>query len=177
MRGRGLEPCSYVILNSMSLSDENAPAEGPARAAPACPKCGRECRLSDVACARCGLLRSRWPTFRSQVAKHPVLDPLWKAAEGAWDEPARHEALHKIAATDWTVLSALSQRYSAILRQRPDDTVARRALDRLLEVAVGLPLPQTRRGTPGRGVEILKAALGLGLLVLAMLLTAAVLRR
>ena len=150
MRGRGLEPCSYVILNSMSLSDENAPAEGAARAAPACPKCGRECRLSDVACARCGLLRSRWPTFRSQVAKHPVLDPLWKAAEGSWDEPARHEALHKIAATDWTVLSALSQRYSAILRQRPDDTVARRALDRLLEVAVGLSSGKRKQGAPFR---------------------------
>ena len=84
-----------------------------------CPKCSRPARDTDQACARCGLLRSRWDSFNSQVTSHPLLDPLWDLARSDWEEPKRHAALAAVAGQDWSALSALTQRYSAVLRERP----------------------------------------------------------
>lgn len=145
-----------------------------------CPKCGALAPARAVtSCTRCGLLRSRWPTFRAQIAPHPVLDPLWEATLKAWDDPQRHQALHKVASTDWTLLSGVSQRYSQVLRERPDDDTAKRAMALLIEAALLLPLPRQQRVREGLGqfAQVAKALLGIGMLVLSVLLTLAVLRR
>jgi hypothetical protein len=67
------------------------------------------------------------------------------------------------------VLSGLSQRYSLLLRERPDDPIAAAAQERLLQLALRLPPPvkaetPDRWGTIARGVfgaMLLAAALGL----------------
>lgn len=159
---------------------DSADASGANPPAPACPKCGQRAPAPNVvACARCGLLRSRWATFRAQIAPHPGLDPLWQAALSDWENPQRHQALHKVATTDWTLLSAVSQRYSQVLRERPDDATAKLAMDRLIEAAIGLPLPQQRRVSEGFGkaTQVTRALMGVGMLVLAVLLALSALRR
>lgn len=184
---------SSAVVKASESAETPAPDESAAAPPPArpdrqerpqglgqCPKCGALAPARAVAsCTRCGLLRSRWPTFRAQIAPHPVLDPLWEATLKAWDDPQRHQALHKVASTDWTMLSAVSQRYSQVLRERPDDDTAKRAMALLIEAALLLPLPRQQRVREGLGqfVQVAKALLGIGMLVLAVLLTLAVLRR
>lgn len=106
-----------------------------------CPKCTRLARPGEAACARCGLLRERWSTYDGRPPPHPILDPLWAAAEGDWENPKRHAAMEAAVAASWQDLSALAQRYSVVLRERPQDGVAAAALDHLIKVAMKIPLP------------------------------------
>jgi len=132
-----------------------------------CPKCGRTAKDTDTACARCGLLRKRWDGFHGQAAAHPLLDPLWQEAEKDWDNEKRHSALAAVATADWSVLSALAQRYNRVLRQRPQDAVAARAMDQLIKLAMGLPLPvQNKRGRAW--IQWARGALGLFLLIVSV---------
>ena len=87
-----------------------------------CPKCCHPAKEADTSCARCGLLRERWDAYDAQPTPHPILDPLWQRAEEDWQDERRHQALSAVVTTDWTALSALSQRYNAVLRQRPGGT-------------------------------------------------------
>lgn len=62
-----------------------------AHGAGACPKCQRQRRGSEKACAQCGLLVSRWLSFRGEVSSHPVLDPLWVKLSSDWLNPSAHD--------------------------------------------------------------------------------------
>ena len=86
-------------------------------------------------------LRERWDAYDAQPTPHPILDPLWQRAEEDWQDERRHQALAAVVTTDWTALSALSQRYNAVLRQRPGDAMAKQSMDRLIQLALLLPAP------------------------------------
>ncbi len=142
-----------------------------------CPKCFRPASDTDVACARCGLLRSRFATFNVQIPPHPILDPLWQEALGDWDEPQRHGALSVAAAHDVSILSALTQRYSAVLRERPDDPVAKKAVAHLVHLALSLPVP-THGATEASAIQnIVKGAIGILMMIAAVLLLAYITRK
>lgn len=141
-----------------------------------CPKCTRPARPSDSACARCGLLRERWVDYDARPSPHPVLDPLWRHAEADWQDERRHQALASAVTTDWTALSALSQRYNAVLRQRPGDAVAKAALDRLIQLALMLPAPTRSDGAP-LFARALRGAVGLAFLLASLVVALSMWRR
>jgi hypothetical protein len=132
-----------------------------------CPKCSRPAGPADAACARCGLLRSRWDGYDAQVEPHPLLDPLWQQALSDWDEPKRHAALSAVAGQDIAALSALTRRYSTVLRERPDDPVARGAVDRLLQLAISLPVPTRGAAEAAFIRRLVQGTLGLLMMGLA----------
>ncbi|MDW8283199.1 MAG: hypothetical protein RMK29_15895 [Myxococcales bacterium] len=123
-----------------------------------CPKCCRPAGAAEAACPRCGLLRTRWADFDAQPVRHPVLDPLWEQAEANWEDEGRHQALVAAVTADWTALSALSQRYGAVLRRNPEDAMARAAMDQLIQIALLLPGPRRDPG-PTRAARLLRALL------------------
>jgi hypothetical protein len=136
-----------------------------------CPKCRRPAEENGpAACPRCGLLRSRWASYEEQMQQpHPVLDPLWRHAQEDWQDEARHRALASLVTSDWSLLSVLAGRYNQVLRQRPDDAVAQRALDQLIQVAMRLP-PPVKKGAERAGVQGTRAAVGALLLLLSVYL-------
>lgn len=141
-----------------------------------CPKCSHPAKPSDTACARCGLLRSRWACWDGRPAPHPVLDPLWERALLDWQDERRHQALASVVTSDWMALSALSQRYRLVLRERPDDLMAKASLDRLIQLALLLPAPMKGAGAP-LGPRLLRGAVGILLLLASLGLMLALWRR
>jgi hypothetical protein len=144
-----------------------------------CPKCRRQARETDQACARCGLLRTHFATYDPRPPPHPRLDPLWAHALADWEDARRHQALFDVVQSDvigMEALAGLSQRYSAVLRERPDDQIAAAAQERLLQLALRLPSPADRE----RGdlwVKVVRGAFGVILIVIALWLLRAILPR
>lgn len=103
----------------------------PAAATPVCPKC--EAPSTGVGpCPRCGLAPEHADAWRTRAALPPTasLGAAWDAALLAWSDEPTHEraAALAIETGDYAWLAA---RYRAIVRDRPDDAMARRQLDRL----------------------------------------------
>src|SRR5262249_13004490 len=141
-----------------------------------CPKCARPGDPDEISCSRCGLLRARWAAYDARPAPHPMLDPLWERAREDWQDDRRHRALAAVVTTHWAALAALSQRYPRVLRQQPDDTVAKAALDRLIQLALMLPAPTGAEGTRLLA-RALRGAVGLMLFFAALGLLLSLWRR
>ena len=106
-----------------------------------------------------------------------MLDPLWEQARASWEDAQRHEGLLKLAGSSWDLLSAVSQRYAAVLRERPQDPVAIRAMDQLIQVATSLPLPEkSRRRSPEQSAARVKGALAMLLTFVATYMLVTLLR-
>lgn len=98
----------------------------------ACPKCGREGRAGERACARCGLLVARFGGFAAeQGSGAPALDALWERCASAWDDPSAHDRLLD-QATRLGLLPALARRY----RERSAGGADPVAAKRLSQIAV-----------------------------------------
>ena len=98
----------------------------------ACPKCRRERRPGEDACARCGLLVARWAGFSAgepAPLAHPLLDALWKKVEESWDDEAAH-ARFLDAAVEERALDLAAARYRAAQDRSPDDARAHAGLER-----------------------------------------------
>ena len=112
-----------------------------------CPKC--DATAGDGPCPRCGLDPAHAATWQARAAEPPTaaLGEAWEAALAAWsDEPAHERAAAlALASGDYAWLAA---RYRAVQRERPDDAVARRQLDRLARRAEA-----TLRATGGAPVR------------------------
>jgi hypothetical protein len=101
------------------------------RVSTVCPKCQRERRPGDDACARCGLLLSRWESYSDEVAAHPAIDAAWSALESSWEDADAHRRfLELCAGADGIDLAAAH--YRARLRRASDDSRARAGLERAL---------------------------------------------
>jgi hypothetical protein len=139
--------------------------------AAACPKCQRERRPGEDACARCGLVVTRWEGFAAVsvgLAGHPLLDGLWAAVEADWNDGAAHERFLDQAASARR-LDVAAARYGAARRTRPGDARAESGLkraallvERLLEVERTTPVPS--------GTRLVQLALAFTLAGLALLL-------
>jgi hypothetical protein len=99
--------------------------------APVCPKCRRERRPGEDACARCGLLVTRWEGWVDDAPAHPLLDGLWAACEADWQDAAVHDRFLE-QATAAGELDVAAARYRAACRQRPGDARAQAGLKRTL---------------------------------------------
>ena len=97
----------------------------------ACPKCGEPAAEDVAACPACGLQRERFDGFESpsQDADAPdALAELWEACRDSWDEPDTHDRFIKTAMVAEAYRYAAG-RYRRVLREKPDDPIARSRLD------------------------------------------------
>jgi hypothetical protein len=142
-----------------------------------CPKCRRERRAGEDACARCGLLVTRWEGWSGDPPAHPLLDGLWAACEADWEDPAAHERFleQAVAAGGLDVAAA---RYRAAHRQRQGDARAEAGLLRATRLA-DAQLTALQIGRAGRtglfatrwgGLLVGAAALAIALALFALAL-------
>ncbi|MFI5289688.1 MAG: hypothetical protein ACHQ17_08555, partial [Polyangia bacterium] len=68
------------------------------RIATSCPKCQRERRPGEDACARCGLLVARWEGFLLELPLLPPVDQAWDELLRAWHDDEAHRRFLQIAA-------------------------------------------------------------------------------
>lgn len=111
-----------------------------------CPKC-RALVGSRAACPGCGLASSRMAGFASaRDAEIPeAVRAAWSAVVSspeAWAEQARHDAFVQLVASSSAFAWAAGQ-YQEIRRQRPDDAVAVRQLERVRRTAEAAMLATT----------------------------------
>jgi|GEM_PF-3261672 len=100
-------------------------------AGPRCPKCEAP-TTGDGPCPRCGIAPEHARSWRGRATEPPTasLGTAWESTLAAWSEEAVHERAAAVATAtgDYAWLAA---RYRAIVRDRPDDAMARRQLERL----------------------------------------------
>jgi hypothetical protein len=99
-----------------------------------CPKCQREARPGDPACARCGLLVSRWEGF---IYERPVLQPVdeaWKRLEINWEDDRAHRQFLELAVSV-DGLDVAAAHYQEARRARPDDSRASEGVRRSVALA------------------------------------------
>jgi hypothetical protein len=146
--------------------------------ASACPKCGRERKPGEDACARCGLLVARWATFATAAPAHPELDALWAAVDAGWDDDAAHARFLDEAAR-LGALDVAAARYGKRLRQE-NDARARVGLERAALLAERLhaaDVAATPAEPAARWLKVLGVALAALLFVAGAWLLVVALRR
>jgi hypothetical protein len=126
---------------------------------------------AEDACARCGLLVTRWEGYATEEPTHPALEEPWKELEaGQWqDESAHARFLELAAAVDG--LDVAAARYRKKTLAEPDDTRAQWGLDRAVGMAQTLYVAKAKAERPPRAPLILKlvGTLFAGFILLAAL--------
>ncbi len=79
----------------------------------------------------------------------------WNACRAAWDDAAAHDRAASLALT-LDVQPWLARQYRAVMRERPDDAIARARLERLVKIAQAAVLASGTTRRPGirRGTSI-----------------------
>lgn len=130
-----------------------------------CPKCERERRPEEAACARCGLLVARWPRFQPPPIAHELVDASWAALEALWEDDSAH-ARFLDEASRAEALDVAATRYRERARKQPGDERARAGLTRAALLAERLH--DARAAAPSeppgwvRGVGVAGALVVLG---------------
>jgi hypothetical protein len=99
-----------------------------------CPKCQRERRPGEDACARCGLTVTRWESFTDEVAPHPAIDAAWAELESRWNDADAHRRFLDLAASA-DGLDLAAAHYRKRLKGDPSDERARKQLERASALA------------------------------------------
>lgn len=143
-----------------------------------CPKCQKERKPGEDACARCGLLVARFELYRDELPELPAIDEAWAALAGRWeDDEAHRRFLETAAACDGLDLAA--GHYRKVRAERPDDARAEAGLERAVELAVNLYIGRTlaaRAEGTSRLLKLAGLAGGAAVVLAALLLLYAVLR-
>jgi hypothetical protein len=148
------------------------PAAGPRDAdAFACPKCGRT-QPRAAACRYCGLVYDNWEPGPTEAGGDETARALYAQAEGAWQDPAGHDAFVEHCAAAG-LLAFAARCYRARLATDPADPVARAQQQRIIHMAEVTYLAPAReaRDAPLPHRTLLLGALGLLFLALVALLT------
>src|SRR5215470_10497176 len=134
----------------------------------ACPKCGRERRPGDEACARCGLRVALWEGWKEEIPSIPVLDEAWQKLQGEWnDERAHRRFIEQAAQLD--ALDVAAAHYRHVKRERADDARAEEGLKRAAQLAVSLyaQKAQAARTVPPSGWWRIAGLIGAIVIILA----------
>jgi hypothetical protein len=135
-----------------------------------CPKCQHERLPGDDACARCGLLVTRWEGFASSDPAHPALDAPWEKLLTEWQEDAAHTRFLELAATV-DGLDVAAAKYRRRKQAEPTDTKAEKGLQRAVTMAQTLYVSKAAAERPPRAPVILKVV---GTMFAGLILLAAV---
>ena len=125
------------------------------RLATACPKCQRERIPGEDACARCGLLVTRWEGFALEEPSHPALEEPWQKLEASWHDEGEHARFLELAATV-DGLDVAAARYRRRKLAQPDDERAEKGLQRAVNMAHRLYVARAEAERPPRAPVILK---------------------
>ncbi|MGZ3406265.1 MAG: hypothetical protein ACXVDD_22165 [Polyangia bacterium] len=138
------------------------------RLATACPKCQRERIPGEDACARCGLLVTRWEGFAVEEPTHPALEEPWTKLEAAWHDDAAHTRFLELAATV-DGLDVAAAKYRRKKQAQPGDEKADKGLQRAVTMAHRLYVARAEAERPPRAPVILKivGTMFAGLILLA----------
>jgi hypothetical protein len=102
-----------------------------------CPKCQRERKPGEDACARCGLLVARWEGFVLELPSVPEVDAAWKQLQDVWHEADAHRRFLE-QASSLDALDVAAARYREAKRERPGDARAEDGLRRAVSLAESL---------------------------------------
>jgi hypothetical protein len=134
----------------------------------ACPKCGRERRPGEEACARCGLRTALWDGWREEMPSIPALDEAWEKLQHEWeDERAHRRFLEQAAQLD--ALDLAAAHYRQRRRENPNDARAEEGLKRAAQLAVNVyaQKAQAERTTPPSGWWRVGGLIGALVIILA----------
>jgi hypothetical protein len=122
----------------------------------------------DDACARCGLLVTRWAGFAAEEPSHPALEEPWRVLEAAWQDDAAHTKYLELAATV-EGLDVAAAKYRKRQLAEPGDERAARGLQRAVTMAQTLYVARAEAERPPRAPAILKivGTMFAGLILLA----------
>jgi hypothetical protein len=126
------------------------------RAPLACPKCQRERRPGEAACARCGLEVDRWDGFAAAPPAHEALDAAWAALLTSWEDNDAHRRFLE-AAAHMDALDIAAARYQERRREYPSDARADTGLRRAASLAENLQAARAqaeRLRVPGAWLRI-----------------------
>jgi len=100
-----------------------------------CPKCDLEQPIG-TACRTCGLRADLFEDYAREHAEDapPELEAMWESCEADWHDEEAHGRFTECAAAAFAYAYA-ARRYRSVLRQRADDEIAHRQLDRLSRMA------------------------------------------
>lgn len=131
----GLLFASTTAASPTASSTAAASADAAPNTAPRCPKCHAVVG-ERAACPGCGLAAARMAGFSAaRAASIPAeLRASWKRATDSWQDQARHDAFVQVAVNAGAYAWAAGQ-YQDVRRQRPDDAIARRQLERVRRTA------------------------------------------
>jgi hypothetical protein len=120
------------------------------------------------ACARCGLLVTRWDGFAAEEPSHPALEEPWQQLEAAWSDDAAHMRFLELAAT-FDGLDVAASKYRRRQLAEPGDERAARGLSRAVNMAQTLYVAKAEAERPPRAPAILKivGTMFAGLILLA----------
>jgi len=115
----------------------------------ACPKCRQPRRADAEACARCGLVFSRWtPEQSAGVAQlDERAEALWAAARDNWRDEHRHAAFLEHC-SQAGLLAPAGRRYRERLDADPQDAVAARMQQKVLAMATAGFVPSGKPPAP-----------------------------
>lgn len=102
-----------------------------------CPKCQRERKPGEDACARCGLLVARWDGFVLELPSVPEVDAAWTALAEAWHDAEAHRRFLELASS-LDALDVAAAHYREAKRARPGDPRADDGLRRAVSLAESL---------------------------------------
>jgi hypothetical protein len=120
-----------------------------------CPKCQRERVPGEDACARCGLLVTRWEGFAADEPTHPALDEPWAKLVDSWDDEAAHARFLELAAA-FDGLDVAAARYRKRKLADPNDARAEEGLVRAVTMAQTLYVAKAQAERPPRAPMVLK---------------------
>jgi hypothetical protein len=132
-----------------------------------CPKCTTERRPEHTACARCGLLVSRWAGFRAEQPSHAALDPLWDRLVADWSNAGAHARFVEVA-TQCDALAIAAARYRSACGDADKQSAAALGIKRLSVLAERMCAQAeiaTRPRPPVALVRVAAAAVILSLMV------------
>ncbi len=124
------------------------------------------------ACARCGLLVTRWEGFAAEEPTHPALDEPWDKLVADWHSDDAHARFLELAAAV-DGLDVAAARYRKRKLADPNDARAERGLQRAVTMAHTLYVARAELERPPRAPAVLKlvGTLFAGLMLLAAIWT------
>src|SRR3954468_22248237 len=92
-----------------------------------CPKCQRIRQPGQDACAQCGLLVTRWESFKLEVPSLEPVDKAWSDLQPQWTEDEAHKRFLDLAA-QFDGLDVAAALYKKRSIEDPQDIRAREGL-------------------------------------------------
>jgi rubredoxin len=133
-----------------------------------CPKCVAARREGAMACAQCGLVYDNYRADEQRPSQ--AVAEAWRELAARWEDPTAHERMVTLALSHGD-LAAVGRLYRIRLARAPEDALARRGRDEVVNrAAMVVPLASERSG-PGASLKRMKGVVA-GVMFLVMLVLA-----